>query len=221
MNQAQEKAEDFLASSGFQRERFERATYWVRVVDRCTRQAIAIGAGYVEGEMLLSLWTEKLDLFLKYLPHGELRYVDMAHADLAKDGLHRVGTSGQRGWVSSQASQAIEALRTVALPWLDQHVSATNLIDTVMSGQRDGPPESPQRRVFGLFSKAATPSAPYELTPADKQRLGNLYLEKGDPSEAYRWYSEYLSMMNYTAVSNPHRAIWIEALAKLAIEAGR
>lgn len=221
MNQAQEKAEKFLADRGFQRERVERSTYWVRVFDESTRQAVSIGAGYMKTEALFSLWTEKSDLFLKYLPHDEVRYLDMAHVDLTKDGLRRVGTSGHRGWISSQAGQAVDALRTVALPWLDQHVNVTTLIETIVSGQRDGPLEIPQRRLFGLVGGAATSPARYELTPADKQRLGNLYLEIGDPSEAYRWYSEYLSMMDYTAESNPHRAIWVEALKKLATEAGR
>lgn len=221
MNQAQEKAEAFLASSGFQRKRVDRSIYWVRVFNESTHQAVSIRSGFVGAETLFSLWTEKLDLFLKYLPYGEVRYLDMAHAELSKEGLRRVGTSGCRGWVSSQGGQAIEALRILALPWLDQHVSAAGLIDTIMSGEFDGPPEVPQRRLFGFFGGATTLPARYQLTPGDKQRLGNLYLEIGNLSEAYRWYSEYLNMMNYTAESNPHRAIWANALTKLAAEARR
>lgn len=221
MNQAKQAIQDFLVSQGFQQERFERSMYWVRSTDELTRQAVGMAEGYVRGEILFSLWTEKAELFLKYLPHGELGRVDMARAELAKSGLCRVGTSGQRGWTSSEVEPAIEALRKIGMPWLDRHVSALSLIEVVEAGEREGPPEIPKRRLFGLLgsSEKRLPSA-YQLTAGDKQRLGALYLELGQLKEAHRCYSDYLAMMKYTADSNPHRAVWLDALAKLSRDAG-
>jgi hypothetical protein len=70
------------------------------------------------------------------------------------------------------------------------------------------------------FTKVAVTASAYELTPIDKQRLGNLYLELGRLREAHRWYAEYLQMMNYLTESNPRHGVWVEALVKLGNEAG-
>jgi hypothetical protein len=221
MDQVQKSAEEFLAENGFRREHVDRLVYWVRLAGGTTRQCVAMGPGYIKSETLFSLWIEKPDLFLKYLPHGQEGYLDMAHADLAKDGLHRVGASGKRGWTSSESEAAIEALRTIGVSWLDQHVAAESLIETVEAGQCDGPLQPPKRRLFGLLdAKIAVTASAYELTPIDKQRLGNLYLELGRLHEAHRWYTEYLEMMNYLTESNPRNGVWVEALTKLRNEAG-